>query len=37
MQFQFVHGLPVLQAMGDWLLGEVGLYRTPAVLGALGC
>ena len=30
-----MHGLPVLQAVGDWLLGELGLYRTPAVLGAL--
>ena len=35
VQFQFVHGLPVLQAVGDWVLGEVGLYRTPPVLAAL--
>jgi hypothetical protein len=35
LQFQFVHGLPVLEAVGDWVLGEVGLYRMPAALAAL--
>ncbi len=35
VQFQFVHGLPVLQAVGDWTLGEVGLYRVPSALAAL--
>jgi hypothetical protein len=35
LQFQFVHGLPVLQAMGDWALGENGLYRLPPALAAL--
>ena len=35
VQFQFVHGLPTLQADRDWLLGEDGLYRVPAALAAL--
>ena len=35
VQFQFVHGLPTLQAVAHWLLGEDGLYRVPAALAAL--
>ena len=35
VQFQFVHGLPTIQAVAYWLLGEDGLYRVPAALAAL--
>jgi hypothetical protein len=35
LQFQGVHGLPVLQALGDWALGANGLYRLPPALAAL--
>ena len=36
VHFQFVHGLPVLQAAAHLALGEDGLYRLPAALAALG-
>ena len=35
VEFQFVHGLPVVQAVGHWALGELGLYRVPAVLAGV--
>ena len=35
VQFQFVHGLPTIQAVAHWLLGDDGLYRIPAALAAL--
>ena len=33
---QFLHGLPVLLAVGDWLGGSRLMLRLPAVFGALG-
>lgn len=33
--FQFLHLLPVLQAMGSWLGGDFGMSRVPALLAGL--